>query len=110
MQSSDKTLLDDIAYLRTILYQVLEEQVGIKLLKVIEDLSASSNIPVKGINKPSLSHKLFKKVQKLTLGETGRVIQVYSINFQLINLAEENFGMQDRRATQRKGLPISGSL
>ena len=68
MQSSDKTLLGDIAYLRTILYQVLEEQVGIKLLKVIEDLSASSNISAKGIKKPLLSKKLFKKVQKLTLG------------------------------------------
>jgi phosphoenolpyruvate carboxylase len=110
MQSSDKTLLDDIAYLRTILYQVLEEQVGIKLLKVIEDLSASSNIPAKGIKKPSLSNKLFKKVQKLTLGETGQVIQAYAINFQLVNLAEENFGMQDRRATQRKGQPVSGSI
>ena len=110
MRPSDKTLLDDIAYLRIILYQVLEEQVGIKLLKVIEDLSASSNIPAKGINKPSLSNKLFKKVQKLTLGETGQVIQAYAINFQLVNLAEENFGMQDRRATQRKGQPVSGSI
>jgi len=110
MQSSDKTLLGDIAYLRTILYQVLEEQVGIKLLKVIEDLSASSNISAKGIKKPLLSNKLFKKVQKITLGETGQVIQAYAINFQLVNLAEENFGMQDRRTTQRKGQPVSGSI
>lgn len=92
MRYKDESLLNDIAYLKAILSNVLLEQVGKKLLKVIEDLSASRVLP------------------RLSLSETSEVIQAYSINFQLINLAEENFGMQDRRATQRKGEPVSGSI
>lgn len=92
MRYKDEPLLNDIAYLKAILSDVLLEQVGEKLLKVIEHLSASGALP------------------RLSLNETSEVIQAYSINFQLINLAEENFGMQERRATQRKGEPVSGSI
>ncbi|MBI5328439.1 MAG: phosphoenolpyruvate carboxylase [Deltaproteobacteria bacterium] len=121
IHAKDKALLDDIAYLKTILHQVLEEQVGARLLKVIEDLSAASALPAKYISRSILSNKsrrqkfwyggsLLKKVKSLSLNEAVRIIQAYSINFQLINLAEENFSMQDRRATQRNGQPVPGSL
>ncbi|MBI3756134.1 MAG: phosphoenolpyruvate carboxylase, partial [Deltaproteobacteria bacterium] len=92
MRYKDEPLLNDIAYLKAILSDVLFEQVGKKMLKVIEDLSASGVLP------------------RLSLNETAEIIQAYSINFQLINLAEENFGMQDRRAIQRKGEPVPGSI
>lgn len=110
MRYKDEPLLLDISYLREILFNVLLEQVGKKLLKVIEELSASSSLSQKNRRTPSLSEKLFKKAKGLSLNETAELIQAYSINFQLINLAEENFGMQDRRAVQRIGEPVSGSI
>ncbi len=110
MRYKDEPLLNDIAYLKTILSHVLTEQVGKRLLKIIEDLSASSILPKRGIRTSASSAGLFKKAHGLSLNETSGVIQAYSINFQLINLAEENFGMQDRRVIQRKGEPVSGSI
>ncbi|HLA50636.1 MAG TPA: phosphoenolpyruvate carboxylase [Thermodesulfobacteriota bacterium] len=117
MHPSDKTLLNDIAYLKTILYQALTEQVGKRLLKVIDDLSKKTILskdwsydPQKGARMPALSGKLFKTIRRLSLSETARIIQAYSINFQLINLSEENFGMQDRRRKERQGLTVSGSI
>ncbi len=110
MHPRDKTLLNDIAYLKTILYQALEEQVGKRLLKVIDDLSKKSILPQKGARTSALSGKLFKTIKRISISETARIIQAYSINFQLINLAEENFGMQDRRRKERQGLTVSGSI
>lgn len=110
MHPRDKTLLKDIAYLKTILYQALEEQVGKRLLKVIDDLSKKSILPQKGTRTPALSGRLFKTIKRISISETARIIQAYSINFQLINLSEENFGMQDRRRKERQGLAVSGSI
>ena len=106
----ESLLLDDIAYLKAILHQVLEEQVGKKLLKVIEDLIALSLLPSRYSRTPLLSRKLSNEVKNLSLREAGQIIQAYAINFQLTNLAEENFGMQDRRAIQRQGHPVPGSI
>jgi len=103
-------LLDDIAYLKAILHQVLEEQVGKKLLKVIEDLITLSLLPSRYSRTPLLSRKLSNEVKNLNLREAGQIIQAYAINFQLTNLAEENFAMQDRRAIQRQGHPVPGSI
>src|SRR3989338_11118364 len=117
MHPRDKTLLNDIAYLKTILYQALEEQVGKRLLKVIDDLSKKNILskdwscdPQKGARTSVLSDKLFKTIKRISISKTARIIQAYSINFQLINLAEENFGMQDRRRKERQGLTVSGSI
>ena len=117
MHPRDKTLLNDIAYLKTILYQALEEQVGKRLLKVIDDLSKKNILskdwscdPQKGARTSVLSDKLFKTIKRIRISKTARIIQAYSINFQLINLAEENFGMQDRRRKERQGLTVSGSI
>ncbi|MBI3753680.1 MAG: phosphoenolpyruvate carboxylase [Deltaproteobacteria bacterium] len=107
----DNTLVNDIAYLKAILSDVLLEQIGKRLLKVMEELSASAgNGVVPSPSVSSTSSKLFKKIKGLRLDETAQIIQAYSINFQLVNLAEENFGMQDRRRIQRQGEPVPGSL
>lgn len=106
MRPNVSPLLFDIAYLKAILSNVLEEQVGKKLLDLIEELSASSALYRQNTRQPGL----FKKLKALSLSAIAEVIQAYSINFQLINLAEENFGMQDRRAIQRKGEPVPGSI
>ncbi|MBI3755130.1 MAG: phosphoenolpyruvate carboxylase, partial [Deltaproteobacteria bacterium] len=115
IHAKDKALLDDIAYLKAILHQILEEQVGKRLLHVIDDLSSAGRTHKRATAAssaitPTLSNKLFKKVAGLSLNDTSQVIQAYAINFQLINLAEENFGMQDRRRTQRQGRPVPGSI
>lgn len=106
----DKTLLNNIDYLKSILHQVLEEQVGKNLLTIIDNLSSAGINPIKGAGASSLSSKLFKKVAALNLSDASQVIQAYAINFQLINIAEENFGMQDRRRIQRQGRPVPGSI
>src|SRR3990167_7445337 len=106
----DKTLLNNIDYLKSIIHQVLEEQVGKNLLTIIDNLSSAGINPIKGAVSYSLSSKLFKKVAALNLNYASQVIQAYAINFQLINIAEENFGMQDRRRIQRQGRPVPGSI
>ena len=76
----ESPLLDDIAYLKAILHQVLEEQVGKKLLKVIEDLITLSLLPSRYSRTPLLSRKLSNAVKNLNLREAGQIIQAYAIN------------------------------
>ncbi|HAG50215.1 MAG: phosphoenolpyruvate carboxylase [Deltaproteobacteria bacterium GWC2_42_51] len=106
----DKSLFDSIDYLRLILHQILDEQVGKKLLHTIDSLSKASIISAEHPGIAPLSNKLLKTVEYLNLSDASQVIQAYAISFQLINLAEENYGMQSRRRIQRQGRPVPGSI
>jgi len=120
----ERSILEDAEYLKAILYQVLREQVGEKLLRIMDGLSCS--VPLietmrggevypqeaspRRKRSPPPSAELQRMVKALSIKDTSQIIQAYAINFQLTNLAEENFGMQERRRIQREGRPVPGSI
>ncbi|MBI5286260.1 MAG: phosphoenolpyruvate carboxylase, partial [Deltaproteobacteria bacterium] len=106
----ETSLLEDIKYLKSILHQILKEQVGISILEVMDDLSNASSSSQRRGRTVSLSGDLQRIVKSIPLEDTASIIQAYAINFQLINLAEENFGMQNRRHLQRDNKPVPGSI
>ncbi|MBI5892457.1 MAG: phosphoenolpyruvate carboxylase [Deltaproteobacteria bacterium] len=99
----DKPLFDDIEYLKNILYQALAEQAGSRFLKIIDNLTAASL-------KHPIKTQLPNMIRQIDMTISNQVIQAYAINFQLTNLAEENFGMQDRRRLIKNGMSVSGSI
>ena len=103
MTYHDKQLIRDIKYLKDILYEILSEQVGRNFLKVISSLTDVS------LSHPS-NVSLLDIIKGLDIETINRIIQAYSVNFQLTNIAEENFGMQSRRMIQKNGRAIDGSI
>ncbi|MBI5681708.1 MAG: phosphoenolpyruvate carboxylase [Deltaproteobacteria bacterium] len=103
MTYNDKQLIRDIEYLQSILYEVLLEQCGSPFLKTIQLLTNASL-------KHHVRTRLRNIINNLDIDASSNVIQAYALNFQLINIAEENFGMQDRRQIQRSGLSVAGSI
>lgn len=102
-QNYNKSLLQDIKYLNDILYKVLEEQAGDDFLAVMQSIANASL-------KYSAKSKLPNLIKGLDINLLSRVIQAYAVSFQLINIAEENFGMRDRRLIQKKDMPVPGSI
>jgi phosphoenolpyruvate carboxylase len=107
----DPKLYADVCYLEGLLEEVLREQMGEAFAGLIGQF--------RGICK-DLRHRYDRAEEERLLGlvasldlETGfRTVQAFDLAFNLLNVVEENFAMQQRRAIQRKGSDshVPGSL
>jgi phosphoenolpyruvate carboxylase len=107
--SDHDRLQSDIQYLEEILDQVIREQSGSDLFLEVEEFRRACRA-LRHRYSEDLESALLHRVANLDLARCSQVIQVFSLYFHLLNVAEENFAMQQRRSEQREGRPVSGTF
>lgn len=105
----DSRLQADIQYLEDALSEVIREQEGNELFHLIEDFENACK-KIKDQYDPSIEEFLLRESEKLNLPTASKLIQAFALYFYLLNTAEENFGMQQRREIQRHQERITGSF
>src|SRR4030066_1441037 len=105
----DSRLQADIQYLEDALSEVIREQEGGELFHLIEEFENACK-KIKDQYDPSIEEFLLKESENLNLPTSSKLIQAFALYFYLLNTAEENFGMQQRREIQRHGGRVKGSF
>lgn len=98
-QAQKVTLNNDVAYLNTILDQVLLHEGGDELLDTVKHFRALSEA-LRADDNPSNFHHLNQEINKLEPPLRGQVIRAFSVNLQLYNIAEQNYRSRRRREYQ----------
>ncbi|MCC7201758.1 MAG: phosphoenolpyruvate carboxylase [Nitrospirae bacterium] len=105
----DSRLQADIQYLEDALSEVIREQEGDELFHLIKDFENACK-KIKDQYDPSIEEFLLRESEKLNIPTASKLIQAFALYFYLLNTAEENFGMQQRREILREGERIRGSF
>ncbi len=105
----NERLQEDIQYLEEVLDQVIREQAGPELFHEVEEVRRACR-ELRHHYTPDLEEGLIHRVEHLNLSSCAQVVQVFSLYFQLLNVAEENFAMQQRRSEQREGRAVPGTF
>ncbi len=111
--SSKATLLrplrEDIDYLEDLLRQMIREQGGESLLNRVDRFRQICR-ELRDRYNPALEQKLLRMIDRLDLPTCTQLVSAFDLSFNLLNVAEENFGMQSRREKERRGKRVEGSL
>ncbi|MBI5039397.1 MAG: phosphoenolpyruvate carboxylase, partial [Nitrospirae bacterium] len=105
----DSRLQSDIQYLEDALDKVIREQEGDQLFRLVEEFRTACK-KIKYQYDPSTEAFLLREAERLDLSISSKLIQAFALYFYLLNTAEENFGMQQRREIQRHGGRVKGSF
>ena len=105
----DSRLQADIQYLEDALSEVIREQEGGELFHLIEEFENACK-RIKDQYDPSIEEFLLRESGKLNLPTSSKLTQAFALYFYLLNTAEENFGMQQRREIQRQQGRLQGSF
>ena len=105
----DSRLQADIQYLEDALDEVILNQEGEGLLRLVEEFRSACK-KIKYQYDPSIETRLLHEAEHLDLSISSKLIQAFALYFYLLNTAEENFGMQERRDIQRHGGIVKGSF
>lgn len=105
----DGRLQSDIQYLEDALSEVIREQEGGELFHLIEEFENACK-KIKDQYDPSIEEFLLRESEKLNLPTSSKLTQAFALYFYLLNTAEENFGMQQRREIQRQQGRLQGSF
>ena len=105
----DSRLQSDIQYLEDALSEVIREQEGGELFHLIEEFENACK-RIKDQYDPSIEEFLLRESGKLNLPTSSKLTQAFALYFYLLNTAEENFGMQQRREIQRQEGRLQGSF
>ena len=105
----DSRLQSDIQYLEDALDKVIREQEGDQLFRLVEEFRTACK-KIKDQYDPSTEAFLLREAERLDLSISSKLIQAFALYFYLLNTAEENFGMQQRREIQRHGGRVKGSF
>ena len=103
------TLDDGVAYLEGLLRKVLLTQEGPAFVKQVDQIRLIC-CRLRDRYHPALEQKLFRMINSLDLSTCARIVTAFDISFNLLNVAEENHGMQARREETRKGSRTPGSI
>src|SRR3990172_5514964 len=109
LPSDDSRLHSDILYLENALDKVIREQEGDQLFRLVEEFRTACK-KIKDQYDPSTEAFLLREAERLDLSISSKLIQAFALYFYLLNTAEENFGMQQRREMQRHGGRVKGSF
>lgn len=104
-----RPLQEDIDYLEDILRQVLLEQGGESLVSLVDQFREICR-ELRDRYNASLERKLLQLIDRLDLPTCTQIVSAFDLSFNLLNVAEENFGMQTRREMERQGRRVEGSL
>ena len=105
----DSRLQADIQYLEDALSEVIREQEGGELFQLIKEFENACK-RIKDQYDPSIEEFLLRESGKLNLPTSSKLTQAFALYFYLLNTAEENFGMQQRREIQRQQGRLQGSF
>src|SRR4030066_1310847 len=105
----DSRLQADIQYLEDALSEVIREQEGDELFRLIDEFENACK-KIKDQYDPSIEEFLLRESEKLNLPTSSKLTQAFALYFYLLNTAEENFGMQQRREIQRQEGRLQGSF
>ena len=105
----DSRLQSDIQYLEDALDKVIREQEGDQLFRLVEEFRTACK-KIKDQYDPTTEAFLLREAERLDLSISSKLIQAFALYFYLLNTAEENFGMQQRREIQRHGGRVKGSF
>ncbi|MBI5192964.1 MAG: phosphoenolpyruvate carboxylase [Nitrospirae bacterium] len=105
----DSRLQADIQYLEEALDEVILNQEGEGLLRLVEEFRSACK-KIKYQYDPLIETRLLHKAEHLDLSISSKLIQAFALYFYLLNTAEENFGMQERRDIQRHDGIVKGSF
>lgn len=105
----DSNLQADIQYLEEALDEVIREQEGQELFNLVEEFRTICK-NIKDHYDPHLERFLIEEASRLDAPVSSKLIQAFALYFYLLNTAEENFGMQQRREIQRQGKHVKGSF
>src|SRR5579884_496735 len=104
-----RPLQKDIDYLEDLLRQILLEQGGESLVDLVDQFRGICR-ELRDQYNASLERKLLQMIDRLDLQTCTQLVSAFGLSFNLLNVAEENFGMQARREEERKGKRVEGSL
>lgn len=104
-----RPLQQDIDYLEDILREVLEEQGGASLVGLVDQFRGICR-ELRDRYNPGLERKLLQMIDRLDLATCTQLVSAFDLSFNLLNVAEENYAMQERRDEERRGRFIEGAL
>lgn len=105
----DSRLQSDIRYLEDALDEVIREQEGDHLFQFVDEFRTACK-KIKDRYDPHTEAFLLREAERLNLSISSKLAQAFALYFYLLNTAEENFGMQQRREIQRGGGRVKGSF
>ncbi|MDD5434288.1 MAG: phosphoenolpyruvate carboxylase [Nitrospira sp.] len=105
----DSRLQADIQYLEDAMDEVIRYQEGAELLKLVEEFRTACK-KIKYQYDPSIEAFLLREAGQLDISLSSKLIQAFALYFYLLNTAEENFSMQERRDIQRLDGIVKGSF
>lgn len=105
----DSRLQSDIRYLEDALDEVIREQEGESLFHLIDEFRTACK-KIRDQYDPAIEAFLLHEAGQLDISTSSKLIQAFALYFSLLNTAEENFGMQQRREVQRRGDHVRGSF
>ena len=109
LPADDSRLHSDILYLEDALDEVIREQEGEPLFHLIDEFRTACR-KIRDQYDPSIEAFLLREAARLDISTSSKLIQAFALYFSLLNTAEENFGMQQRREIQRHGDHVRGSF
>ena len=105
----DSRLQSDIQYLEDALDEVIRAQEGDQLFRLVDEFRTACK-KLKDQYDPSIEAFLLCEAERLDISISSKLIQAFALYFYLLNTAEENFGMQQRRDVQRHGGSVKGTF
>ncbi|MFY9269398.1 MAG: phosphoenolpyruvate carboxylase [Candidatus Manganitrophaceae bacterium] len=104
-----RKLQEDVDCLEALLQEVLSEQGGRSLVKLVDRFRSICR-ELRDRYNPALEKRLLRMIDRLDLPTCTQLVSAFDLSFNLLNVAEENFGMQARREWERRGKRLPGSL
>ncbi|TAK07087.1 MAG: phosphoenolpyruvate carboxylase [Candidatus Manganitrophaceae bacterium] len=104
-----RPLTEDIDYLEDLLRRIILEQGGESLLNLVDQFRGICR-ELRDRYNADLERKLLQMIDRLDLPTCTQLVSAFDLSFNLLNVSEENFGMQVRRERERKGKRVEGSL
>ncbi|MDH5300976.1 MAG: phosphoenolpyruvate carboxylase [Gammaproteobacteria bacterium] len=108
-QAGDKVLRNRVKLLGTLLGNVLKTQAGDGVFSAVEALR-TGYITLRKQYNATTHRRLARIIDNLDPETLTHVIRAFSIYFSLVNIAEEDFQQQQRRAGLRRGQSYPGSF
>lgn len=108
--SSERELRANVRLLGHLLGRVIHSQAGEDIYGLVETLRKGF-IQLRAEDNPALRQQLIRTIETLTPAMASQVVRAFQIYFNLVNIAEEVFRLDQRRQTgQRRGPLWPGSF
>ncbi len=108
-QAMDPALRRDVRLLTSLLGQIMTEQEGSRLLRLIERIRRQAT-DIRQAPAAGKISRLRRTINRLTVAEATKIARAFTIYFQLVNLAEEQQRIRRLRAYEAQPIPLGMSV